>query len=402
MEIALRTAFLHRCRGALHGFLLHSPPMIVVLFATVLALSALYAPQPLLPLIVAEFGVSREAAAFLTTVCFIPLSIAPLFYGYLLESFSARRMLRGAVLLLALSEIALFAADSFALLVAIRFFQGLLIPAMLTALMTYVARENTGAAVSRALAVYIAATILGGFLGRAASGLIASLLGWRAPFLVLAASLLLCFFLLRRIRDDAPLRLARPSPRLLLETVGRPFFLRMFLVVFCLFFVFAAVMNFIPFRLTEISEEADAFRIGMIYSGYLMGIVASLGAVRLARRCGGERPVLVAGMALFALSLAGLAATSPIVLFVDMFVLCGAMFLVHATASGVVNRHAQSHSKGVVNGLYVSFYYAGGTAGSILPGFVYRLLGWEAFLLVLLAVATVGFCLVAGLGRQAH
>jgi MFS transporter, YNFM family, putative membrane transport protein len=367
--------------------------MIIVLFATVLALSALYAPQPLLPLIVAEFGVNREAAAFLTTVSFIPLSIAPLFYGYLLESVAPRRMLRSAVLLLALSEVAFFAATSFPLLVAIRFFQGLLIPAMLTALMTYISRENDGAGVSRAIAIYVAATILGGFLGRAGSGLIASLFGWRASFLVLAASLLLCFFLLKRLKAQVPMNLAKPSPRLLLEIVRRPFFLRMYLVVFCLFFIFAAVMNFIPFRLTEISEGADAFRIGMVYSGYLMGIVASLGAARLARRLGGEHRVLLLGLSLFALALLGLAAPLPELLFLDMFLFCAAMFLVHATASGLVNQRARDN-KGVVNGLYVSFYYAGGTFGSILPGFAYRAFGWEAFLFVLLVVAVSALILV--------
>ncbi len=373
--------------------------MIVILFATVLALSALYAPQPVLPLIASEFSVSREAAAFLTTVSFIPLSIAPLFYGYLLESVAPRRMLKCAVFLLALSEIAFFAAPSFSLLVAVRFFQGLLVPAMLTALMTYISRENEGAGVSQAIAIYVAATILGGFLGRAGSGLIASFFGWRASFLVLAASFLLCFFLLNRLKGEVPMRLARPSPGLLLQVLRRPFFLRMFLVVFCLFFTFAAVMNFVPFRLTEIREDVDAFRIGMIYSGYLMGIVASLGAARLSQRIGSERSVMRLGLVLLALALAGLTVPVPEILFVDMFLLCGAMFLVHATASGIVNRHS-AENKGVVNGLYVSFYYAGGAAGSILPGFVYRAFGWEAFLLVLLLVASAALVLLGAKNKE--
>ena len=71
--------------------------MAAILFTTVLALSALYVPQPLLPVLSAEFGVSRETAALLTTISFIPLSLAPLFYGALLESVSTRKMLRWAV-----------------------------------------------------------------------------------------------------------------------------------------------------------------------------------------------------------------------------------------------------------------------------------------------------------------
>ena len=102
--------------------------MPVIILTTVLTLSALYAPQPLLPVIMQQFAVSRQAAAFLTTVTFMPLSVAPLFYGYLLESLSPRRMLRVAVLLLAVSEIFFFFGRSFPVLVGIRLLQGLLVP----------------------------------------------------------------------------------------------------------------------------------------------------------------------------------------------------------------------------------------------------------------------------------
>jgi YNFM family putative membrane transporter len=153
--------------------------MPIILLTTVLTLSALYAPQPLLPVIMQEFGVSRSAAAFLTTVSFLPLSVAPLFYGYILESVSPRRMLRWTVLLLAVSEVFFFLAPNFASLVMVRLFQGLLVPAILTALMTYVSLVSVKKHVQRAMATYIAATILGGFLGRAFSGWVAGV--WCLP-----------------------------------------------------------------------------------------------------------------------------------------------------------------------------------------------------------------------------
>ena len=107
--------------------------LLPVILNTILTLSALYAPQPLLPTISTQFAVSREAAAALTTVTFVPLAIAPLVYGYLLESFSPTRLLKFAVSLLAVSELIFAAVDSFPLLLAIRLFQGILIPAMLPA-----------------------------------------------------------------------------------------------------------------------------------------------------------------------------------------------------------------------------------------------------------------------------
>jgi len=367
--------------------------MKLVILATLLTLSALYAPQPLLPVLSAEFGVSRDAAAFLTTIAFIPLSIAPLLYGYMLQSVSPRRMLRISLLLLGLSEFAFAAAGNFPLLVGLRLLQGLLVPAMLTALMTYVSQSSKEADVQRSMAIYIAATILGGFLGRLCSGGLATLFGWRSSFLLLGLSLLGCAWLLRQLKDVSQVQLARARPQLLWQVLRVGFFLRTYLAVFCLFLVFAAVMNYLPFRLTELSEQASELRIGLMYSGYLMGVVTSLSAVRITRRCGGAVTAMLIGFSCYLIAIAGLSGSSVASLFADMFFFCGSMFLVHATASGWLNRSAGSH-KGVVNGLYIAFYYAGGAVGSSVPGPIYSQYGWQGVVFVLLLIATLGLLLI--------
>ena len=134
----------------------------VILLSTVLTLSALYVPQPLLPVLAKQFSVSRELAALLTTIVFIPLSLAPLVYGYLLEAVPAKRILRIAMLLLGLSSLALAFVDSYSWMLGGRLFQGLLIPALLTALMTYTSQSAAQGDMQRAMAWYIGATIAGG------------------------------------------------------------------------------------------------------------------------------------------------------------------------------------------------------------------------------------------------
>ena len=375
--------------------------MPTILFTTVLTLSALYAPQPLLPVIMRDFGVTRTAAAALTTVSFLPLSFAPLFYGYVLESVSPRRMLQLTVLLLAFSELLFYWGPNFASLMAVRLLQGLLVPAILTALMTYVSLASGKGTVQRSMAIYIAATIFGGFLGRAFSGWVATSFGWRYSFLVLAASLMVAFVLLGRLPAETRLNLSRPRPALLLQVLRRPGFLRVYLAVFGLFLVFAAIMNFIPFRLTEISDQASEFRIGLMYSGYLMGIAASLSATRIAPKIGGEMNAIRLGLALYLFALAGMLLPAVPALFTVMFFFCGAMFLVHATASGFLNRCAGAN-KGIVNGLYVSFYYAGGVIGSYAPGLIYRNLGWNGVIFALLVVAGLALLVVLGKGPDAR
>ncbi|MDT8440519.1 MAG: MFS transporter [Desulfuromonadales bacterium] len=372
--------------------------MPLILIATMLTLSALYVPQPLLPVLAAEFAVSRETAALLTTSVFIPLSLAPLLYGYLLESVPARRMLQVAMLLLGLTSLVICLVDSFTLLLGLRLIQGLLIPALLTALMTYVAQSAGQGDVQRAMAWYIGATIVGGFAGRALSGIIASLFNWRVSFALLAVSLLLTWLGLLRLPVSGALQLVKPKFGLLRDILADRRFLRLYLMVFSLFLVFAAVMNFLPFRLTELTPQADELRIGLAYSGYLMGLLASLSAVRLQERFGGPDRVMVLALLLYVLALLLLIVPVVPVLLATLFLLCGAMFLTHATATGLVNRLAGRH-KGMVNGLYVSFYYGGGAVGSSLPGYVYRGWGWTGFVASLLVFALAALLLVC---RRRH
>lgn len=372
-----------------------NPELLPIIFNTILVLSALYAPQPLLPVLSQEFGVSREAAAALTTVTFIPLALAPLFYGYLLETTSPVRMLKIAVPILAFSEIFFAASTSFWLLILIRVFQGLLIPAILTALMTYLSGRSTADNIQRSMAIYIAATIFGGFAGRATSGLIANLFGWRFSFLILAVTLLLGFITLFRLPETKNQTMIRPQPKLVLKVLRQPGFVPIYLCVFCLFLVFAAVMNFLPFRLTELSDQANELRIGLMYSGYMMGIVTSLGAPLLIVRLKSETTVIRIGLIALALTIVGLATQQIWLLFGMIFLFCGAMFLVHSTASGLVNRLAGSEHRGLTNGIYVSFYYAGGIVGSYAPGIIYRDYGWNGFVFLLILVCVFSYICIS-------
>ena len=365
--------------------------ILPIIFNTILVLSALYAPQPLLPVLSQEFNVSREAAAALTTVTFIPLALAPLAYGYLLETVSPIRILKLAVAILAVTEILFAITTEFSLLIAIRLLQGLLVPAILTSLMTYLSGRSSADTVQRVMAIYIAATIFGGFVGRATSGLIANLFGWRFSFLALAVSLGIGFATLYRLPETSGLRMTRPQPQALLQVLRKPAFLPIYLSIFCLFLIFAAVMNFLPFRLTELSDQASELKIGLMYSGYMMGIVTSLGAPRFIAWVRGEIKTIRIGLFCLGLTLVGLAGQQIWLLFGMMFLFCAAMFLVHSTASGLVNRMAGSEHRGLVNGLYVAFYYAGGSVGSFAPGVVYRHFGWNGFLVTLALICGIGY-----------
>ncbi len=358
-----------------------------MVYATVMTFSALYAPQPLQPILMSEFGVSKEQAALLTTVTMIPLGIAPIVYGYMLESFSSKKLFSIGIGALALLQLAFFFTDNFHLLIVIRFFVGMAIPAVLTSIMTYISTVTKRETVQKQMAYYISSTILGGFAGRFFSGLIASYFGWRWTFLILAFSLALAFVLIRSLHE-AEIQISKFSVRSVLDVLKKRQFATIYLLIFATFFTFAAILNFIPFRVREISAGSSSFTIGIMYMGYIMGIVMSLNALRIIKIFGGEMNTVFTALAFYVCTLFMFTYPSLCVMFFGMFLFCCGMFLAHSVASGYVNKIADD-KKGITNGLYVSFYYAGGTFGSFVPGFVYSGLGWNSFLLFIGSVLSV-------------
>ena len=174
-----------------------------------------------------------------------------------------------------------------------------MIPAILTSLMSYISYTSIREDVQHAIAAYIASTIVGGSLGRLLSGVSTELLGWRFFFFLLGIGLMLIFFLLGRLQQDVNTSYSRPSLREVAELVREGKFLWLYMGIFSLFFVFSAMMNFLPFELKEVHPEAGESGTGFLYIGYAMGIVVSLRTRTIISFFGSEVDAARAGILLF-------------------------------------------------------------------------------------------------------
>ncbi len=56
--------------------------------------------------------------------------------------------------------------------------------------------------------------------------------------------------------------------------------------------------------------------------------------------------------------------------------------MAHSLLSGFVNKLSQEN-KAIANGVYISFYYMGGTLGSFVPGYFFNNFGWSGFIFFL-------------------
>lgn len=362
---------------------MNTPALKSVYFATVITFCSLYAAQPIQPLFQQEFNLTHFQAILFTALMMAPLGIAPLFYGYILEAFSAKRLVRYALFFLGILELGFSLSDNYYTLLLIRGVQGMLIPAILTSIMSYISYTSSRERVQHTIAAYIAATILGGFLGRLLSGFFTDLFGWRFFFFLLGLLLLFTCYPLKHMETDVKTRYARPKLHEISDLLKTREFLWLYGAVFCLFFVFAALMNFLPFELKQIAPDSGETKVGLLYLGYSMGIVVSLNSRRILLYFGSEVKAIRVGIFIFALGTLCFMVESYGLMFLSMFVFCGGLFTAHSLLSGFANT-LTSHNKAIANGLYISFYYTGGTLGSLLPGVVYKHFGWQPFLLQLL------------------
>ena len=367
-------------------------PIRVIYCTTILTICSLYAAQPIQPVFQQEFGLSDFQAILFTTFMLAPLGLAPMVYGFFLESFPIKKLLRIAILLMGVLEILFVLATSYEVLLAIRCVQGLVIPAILTSLMSYVSYTSPKEKVQQAMALYVGATTLGGFGGRLLSGVLTDFFGWRFFFLILGVSFIGIYFLLGKLSDDVQPSYAKPSFSLIGEILRKPKYYWLYSCIFTIFFVFSAIMNFLPFRMMEINPAYGAAGIGMLYFGYAMGMSVSVVNSRIRAFFKEETRAITAGLILFFIGTIFFLSKTYMMLFAGMFIFCTGMFGAHTLLSGYLNT-LSGKNKAIANGLYISFYYAGGTFGSFVPSVILDTFSWPIFIAILCFVICVSlFC----------
>lgn len=365
--------------------------LAIVVYCTTVGFAILYTTQPLLPLLAEQWDRPISDTALLTTATMIPLALGPLLYGYVLEHVSTKHMLTASFGVLTLAQFALSLGPEYSVFLLLRTIQGLMLPALFTALMTYSSAAGGQEKTRKNITIYIAATILGGYSGRVLSGLLTDLHSWQAAFLFWGVAALIATWLTTRLASDPRLRLGKVHLAEIRELARRPVYAEGLASAFLLFFVFAAMLNFLPFHMRDNDPGISQSAIALVYTGYLIGIAIALASLRLINLFGGERRTLVAGSLVYLVGTAAFALPGNQLAYLSMLIFAAGMFTLHSVLSAFLN-HLETERKGLINGLYVSAYYSGGALGSYFPGFIYQGVGWPAFiafLLLLLVVLTI-------------
>ena len=375
---------------------------IGLLLITACCFAQEYAPQPMYNTISREFGSGRAATGFLVGVYMLSLSVSPLFVGVLLGRVGIRRAILGASCLLGASAVGIWQAASFPALLAVRAFQALLAPVVLTAVMAAIADLFRHLDLNRALAGYIAITLAGALTGRIAGGWGADLFGWRETVILFCLPFFLALPILWRLPEIRQPESGAHRPRLAdyRRILRRPGVACLLLAEACGVFVFTAVGNLLPFRMAELGRGHSDGLVGLMYAGYAIGLAASLILAPLKRLMRTNGRVLLAGALIYLASALTLASPSLPVIFAGIWGMAFGQFVVHAMSPGLVNVFAAKGYPGghcdraMVNGLFLSCFYFGAFLGSFVPGTVYAHFGWLACWALMQLMLTLVFFLV--------
>jgi YNFM family putative membrane transporter len=330
----------------------------------------MWCTQAILPVLAAAFHIAQAQTGLTVTAPLLATAgVAPV-VGAISDRFGRKRFIVAAAFLLVIPTLAAAAAPTFGALVLARFAQGLTLPFIFTVTIAYIGDETAGGATARLAGTYTSGAIMGGFSGRLISGVITAGYGWRPAFCAIAA-LTLCVAVL--------IALALPGERNFRPVYGfaralksfpahltNPKLIATFGVGFGVLFSLVAVFTFINFRLAAAPYRLGPAALGGIFVVYLGGVVMSPVAARLSNRFG-RHVVMAAVGPVVALGLVMTLAAPLWFIEAGLLLVSSAIFIQQTLATAYVGIAARD-AKSTAVGLYVTFYYIGGSAGGFVPG----------------------------------
>jgi MFS transporter, YNFM family, putative membrane transport protein len=358
--------------------------LFIIVYCIIIVLSVMYATQPLQPLLAKEFEISITKASQFTAVIMLFLAISPIIYGYILEKVNAKKMLINSSIILFITNIFLGLSSSYELFLLFRIVEALVVPAILTSLMSILAnidKEN----IKFNMSIYVASTVFGGLIGRVFSGFIATNFSYQFVFYSLSLAILISIYFISKLSYEGEANIIKPQLSHISEILKDKKFSTVYILMFCVFFVFSGVLNILPFRVKEISSNVSEFQISLLYLGYGMGILVSLNSRKIINFFKNEINTVLFGLVLFLFITIFLVIKDILILFLLIFLFCLGMFTVHSVSTGLANSMKESQ-KSLTSGMYLTFYYLGGAFGSYIPSIIYEKFGWNSVIYMFCAI----------------
>jgi YNFM family putative membrane transporter len=361
----------------------------------------LYCVQPLMPLFTRAFSISPAAASLSLSAATGILAIAMVFVGTLSDIVGRKTIMTASLAAAAAATLAASFAPNWTTFVALRALTGLALSGFPAVAMAYLVEEIDRSAIGLAMGLYIAGNTFGGMGGRLASAAIAEVGGWRDAVALVGLISLGCAaafaFALPKEQRISPTTGATSLLPTIRDHFSDPGLRYLFALGFLLMGAFVTTYNYIGFRLEAPPFSLSPTTIGLVYSIYLVGAVASAVMGELAGRYGRRR---VIGFAIAFMPL-GVLMTLPISLWLTILgvgVITIGFFGGHSIASSWVGLRAET-GRAQASAVYLFFYYAGSSLAGSVGGWVFTLGAWPGEAAFLGAMSGLALVIAMKLAR---
>ncbi len=354
-----------------------------------------YSTQPLLPLLRETFHASELEVSFTVSATIFATALTAPIIGMIAERRGRKKVIVPSLFLLAIPTALAATSSSLRALIFWRFAQGLFVPGVIAVMLAYVNEEWAGRGVGRAMSSYVTGTVIGGFLGRFISGVIATHWQWRYSFLVLAVLDLMGAVVVRAWLPLAKNFVRAEHLQQVLdharEHLRNPRLLANFGMGATALFALVGCFTYANFYLAAAPFRLNSAQLGSIFFVYLLGVVITPQSGRFLDSIGFRHTTVVYCAMMIAGLLLTLVKSLPIVI-VGLAIFSSGVFVAQAAATvqtGAIAGRARSSAAG----LYIAFYYLGGSLGATLTDWFWRWRGWPGCVILLGGVSLVSLWL---------
>lgn len=365
----------------------------------------IYFVQPLLPEFTRAFGVSEGATGAALSATTIAMILGLLIAGPAADHLGRIWVMAGSLVLSGVLSVICAVAPTWELFLVLRAATGVALAGLPAIALAYLREKVASSAHSKANAVYIMGTGLGGAAGRMLPGPLAGLGGWQLVTVVLGVfSIAVGMAVVLLLPGDRPRRFPVVVSDVFLRTLGVLRNGQVALICglgFASMAVFVGIYNAISLRL-----EADPFsfspeQASVLYLAYPVGLLAPALAHRLAARAG--RPlVVVLGMLVLGVGVAITGPDAVVPILVGLGVLTFAFFATHSVCSGwaVDRAHRSGLDAARASSMYLILYYAGSSVSGTVSTHLWSGFGWPGVLVM--SAAWIGLGLICALLLARH
>lgn len=350
------------------------------------AFLSLYVTQPLLPQFRQFFRVSELMVSLTVSAPILAVALTASLTGLLADTVGRKRVIVAATLGLAILTALAGTAANLSQLIAWRFLQGFFIPGITAVTMAYISEETQPKSVGSTMATYVTGTVIGGFAGRFFAGLSSAWYGWRAPFVILGiitgvCSIAIWWFLPRSTKFVRRRNFAQAFMSYRMH-LWDPQLLATYVVGFNVLFCMVGTFTYVNFYLADKPFFLGPSALAAIFVVFLIGAVIIPPAGFIMDRIG-QRRTLMGAVGMSAIGMVLTLIHSVPVIISGLALEAAGVFVCQSASSSHVGEAARE-ARSSAAGLYISFYYFGGFAGSVLPGFFWSYTGWPGCVTIML------------------